>query len=179
MSVEAAGLFFDYSKNRVTDETLKLLLQLAEESGLRERIDAMFRGERINVTEQRAVLHVALRAAALSQSIVVDGKDVVPEVHAVLDKMARFCDKVRVARGNGMGTLADLSARSSTLASAAPIWDQSWPTKHCGTIASGIWSFASSRISTEPTSRRRLAISTRGNAVHCGFQDLYHLGNAH
>ena len=87
LTVEAAGLYLDYSKHRVTDETLKLLVQLAEESGLRERIDAMFRGEPINVTEHRAVLHVALRAPK-GQSIVVDGKDVVPEVHAVLDKMA-------------------------------------------------------------------------------------------
>src|SRR5689334_9291821 len=89
LTAEAAGLFLDYSKNRVTDETLRLLLQLANESRLRERIDAMFRGERINVTEDRAVLHVALRAPR-GQSILVDGQDVVPEVHAVLDKMAAF-----------------------------------------------------------------------------------------
>jgi len=94
MVVEAAGLSLDYSKNRVTDETLALLVQLAEECGLRERIDAMFRGDRINVTENRAVLHVALRAPR-SASIKVDGKDVVPEVHAVLDRMAAFCDRVR------------------------------------------------------------------------------------
>ncbi|MBV8317188.1 MAG: glucose-6-phosphate isomerase [Singulisphaera sp.] len=94
LTVEACGLFLDYSKNRVTDETLKLLVQLAEESGLRDRIDAMFRGEKINVTEGRAVLHVALRAPK-SESIVVDGRDVVPEVHAVLDKMADFADRVR------------------------------------------------------------------------------------
>ena len=94
LTAEASGLFLDYSKNRVTDETLKLLVQLAEESGLRDRIDAMFRGEKINVTEGRAVLHVALRAAK-SESIVVDGQDVVPEVHAVLDKMADFADRVR------------------------------------------------------------------------------------
>src|SRR5919197_997963 len=94
MTAEAAGLYLDYSKNRVTDETLKLLLQLADESGLRERIDAMFRGEKINVTENRAVLHVALRAPK-GASIVVDGKNVVPEVHAVLDKMADFSDRVR------------------------------------------------------------------------------------
>ena len=86
---EAAGLFLDYSKNRITDETLKLLLQLAEESGLRARIDAMFRGEKINITENRAVLHVALRAPK-DATILVDGKNVVPEVHAVLDKMAGF-----------------------------------------------------------------------------------------
>jgi glucose-6-phosphate isomerase len=92
--VEAVGLYLDYSKNRVTDETLKLLVQLAEESELRARIDAMFRGEAINVTEKRAVLHVALRAPK-GQSILVEGKDVVPEVHAVLDKMANFCERVR------------------------------------------------------------------------------------
>ena len=90
MTAEAAGLFLDYSKNRVTDETLKLLIELAEESGLRSRIDAMFRGEKINITEKRAVLHVALRAPR-GASIVVDGEDVVPQVHAVLDKMADFC----------------------------------------------------------------------------------------
>jgi glucose-6-phosphate isomerase len=93
-TVQAAGIFLDYSKNRVTDDTLKLLLQLAEEAGLRERIDAMFRGDKINITENRAVLHVALRAPR-DEKIFVDGKDVVPEVHAVLDKMAAFCDRVR------------------------------------------------------------------------------------
>jgi glucose-6-phosphate isomerase len=94
MTTEAAGLFLDYSKNRITDETLKLLLQLAEESGLRGRIDAMFRGDKINITENRAVLHVALRAPK-GASIVVDGVNVVPEVHAVLDKMADFSNRVR------------------------------------------------------------------------------------
>ena len=100
LTAEAAGLFLDYSKNRVTDETLGLLLQLAEESGLRTRIDAMFRGEKINVTEGRAVLHVALRAAK-GQSILVDGEDVVPEVHAVLDRMADFSDKIRSGAWKG------------------------------------------------------------------------------
>jgi glucose-6-phosphate isomerase len=94
MTVEAEGLYLDYSKNRVTNETLRLLLQLAEESGLRARIDAMFTGEKINITERRAVLHVALRAPQ-SASIVVDGKNVVPEVHSVLHKMADFSDRVR------------------------------------------------------------------------------------
>src|SRR5947199_7455605 len=91
---EGAGLYLDYSKHRATDETMRLLLQLADESGLRGRIDAMFRGDKINVTEDRAVLHVALRAPG-GTSIVVDGEDVVPEVHAVLDKMAGFSDRVR------------------------------------------------------------------------------------
>jgi glucose-6-phosphate isomerase len=94
MTAEAAGLYLDYSKNRITDETLKLLLQLAEESGLHERIDAMFRGEKINITENRAVLHVALRAPS-GASIVFDGENVVPQVHAVLDKMADFSNRVR------------------------------------------------------------------------------------
>ena len=94
MAVEAAGLYLDYSKNRITDETLQLLLQLAGESGLRERIDAMFRGDKINVSEKRAVLHVALRAPR-GASILHDGQNVVPEVHAVLDKMAAFADRLR------------------------------------------------------------------------------------
>jgi glucose-6-phosphate isomerase len=100
MSTEAVGVYFDYSKNRITDETLSLLLQLAEESGLRARIDAMFGGQKINVTEKRAVLHVALRAPK-GQSIGVDGRDVVPEVHAVLDKMADFSTRVRSGEWKG------------------------------------------------------------------------------
>ena len=94
MTAEAVGLYLDYSKNRITDETLKLLLQLADESGLRARIDAMFSGEKINITEKRAVLHVALRAPR-GASVIVDGENVVPEVHAVLDKMADFSNRVR------------------------------------------------------------------------------------
>ena len=100
MTVEAVGLYLDYSKNRITDETLALLLQLAEESSLQARIDAMFRGEKINVSEQRAVLHVALRALR-GASIVVDGENVVPQVHAVLDKMADFSERVRSGSWKG------------------------------------------------------------------------------
>ena len=100
MAIEAVGLYLDYSKNRVTEETLRLLVQLAEQSGLRARIDAMFRGEKINITEKRAVLHVALRAPK-DASILVDGKNVVPEVHAVLDKMADFSDRVRSGAWKG------------------------------------------------------------------------------
>src|SRR5258708_27196611 len=100
MTAEALGLYLDYSKNRITDETLKLLLQLAEESGLRGRIDAMFRGEKINITENRAVLHVALRAPR-GASIVVDGENVVPQVHAVLDNMADFSNRVRSGAWKG------------------------------------------------------------------------------
>jgi glucose-6-phosphate isomerase len=94
LTAEAVGLYLDYSKNRITDETLTLLPHLAEECGLRARIDAMFRGEKINITENRAVLHVALRAPR-GASIVVDGENVVPQVHAVLDKMADFSNRVR------------------------------------------------------------------------------------
>ncbi len=100
LTAEAAGVYLDYSKNRITEETLRLLVDLAEESGLRARIDAMFQGEKINVTEQRAVLHVALRAPK-GEQILVDGKDVAPEVHAVLDKMADFSNRVR--RGEWKG----------------------------------------------------------------------------
>ena len=100
LTAEAAGLFLDYSKNRVTGQTLKLLLQLAKESGVRQRIDAMFGGEKINTTEKRAVLHVALRAPKGAR-IVVDGKNVVPEVHAVLDKMTDFARRVRSGEWKG------------------------------------------------------------------------------
>ncbi|CAI4032116.1 glucose-6-phosphate isomerase [Nitrospira tepida] len=100
MTAEAAGVFLDYSKNRITDETLRLLVHLAEECGLRARIEAMFNGEKINVTENRAVLHVALRAPKDS-SIVVDGVNVVPRVHAVLDKMADFSNRVRSGAWKG------------------------------------------------------------------------------
>jgi glucose-6-phosphate isomerase len=94
LTVEGAGLYLDYSKHRITDETIRLLLALADEVGLRARIDAMFRGEKINVTENRAVLHTALRAPR-GATIVVDGEDVVPKVHAVLDRMADFSTRVR------------------------------------------------------------------------------------
>jgi glucose-6-phosphate isomerase len=100
LKVEAAGIYLDYSKNRITEETILLLLQLAEQSGLRSRIDAMFRGDKINVTEKRAVLHVALRAPK-EQTIRVDGIDVVPLVHAVLDKMIAFSDRVRSGEWKG------------------------------------------------------------------------------
>ncbi|HTT63536.1 MAG TPA: glucose-6-phosphate isomerase [Bryobacteraceae bacterium] len=100
MTAEAAGIFLDYSKNRITEETIQLLVKLAEESGLRPRIEAMFRGDKINVTEKRAVLHVALRAPQ-GASIVVDGENVVPQVHAVLDRMADFSNRVRSGEWRG------------------------------------------------------------------------------
>jgi glucose-6-phosphate isomerase len=100
LAVEAAGLYLDYSKNRITDETLKLLLQLARESALRDRIDAMFRGDKINVSENRAVLHVALRAPR-GASIMYDGRNVVPDVHAVLDRMADFTNRLRSGAWKG------------------------------------------------------------------------------
>jgi glucose-6-phosphate isomerase len=99
-TLDAVGIYLDYSKNRITDGTVRLLLQLAEASGLRQRIDAMFSGEKINVTEQRAVLHVALRAPR-GESIVVDGENVVPQVHAVLAKMAAFSNRVRSGEWTG------------------------------------------------------------------------------
>jgi glucose-6-phosphate isomerase len=100
MTVEAVGIFLDYSKNRITDESVKLLTQLAEESGLRSQIDAMFRGDKINFTEKRAVLHVALRAPK-GTSILVDGENVVPLVHAVFDKMTQFSNRVRTGEWKG------------------------------------------------------------------------------
>jgi glucose-6-phosphate isomerase len=100
LAVEGAGVYLDYSKNRITDETLRLLIQLAREAGLRERIEAMFRGDRINVSENRSVLHVALRAPR-GATILHDGRNVVPEVHAVLDKMADFANRVRSGAWKG------------------------------------------------------------------------------
>ena len=100
LTAEAAGLYLDYSKHRITDETLRLLRELADACGLRERIDAMFRGDKINATENRAVLHIALRAP-VGESIMIDGQDVVPEVHEVLDRMAVFCEWVRSGEWKG------------------------------------------------------------------------------
>jgi glucose-6-phosphate isomerase len=100
LTAEAVGLYFDYSKHRITDETIRLLVQLAEACGLREHIDGMFRGDKINLTEDRAVLHVALRAPQ-GQSIVVDGEDVVPQVHEVLDRMADFANRMRSGAWTG------------------------------------------------------------------------------
>ncbi len=100
LTVQAVGIYFDYSKHRITDETIKLLVRLAHESGLRERMAAMFRGDKINVTEKRAVLHVALRSPK-GHSMKVEGKDVMPEVHAVLGKMAAFSNKVRQGKWKG------------------------------------------------------------------------------
>jgi glucose-6-phosphate isomerase len=100
LTAEAAGIFLDYSKNRVTDETIALLVALAEEAGLRSRIDAMFHGDKINVTEERAVLHVALRAPR-GASILVDGQNVVPHVHDVLDRMVAFCNRIRSGEWKG------------------------------------------------------------------------------
>ncbi|MCF7729013.1 MAG: glucose-6-phosphate isomerase [Chthoniobacterales bacterium] len=100
MNLNAAGLFLDFSKNRITEKTLELLLKLAEESGLRERIDSMFRGDKINISENRSVLHVALRTPK-NEKIIVDGEDVVPKVHEVLEKMASFADSVRSGEWKG------------------------------------------------------------------------------
>ncbi|MDQ2842750.1 MAG: glucose-6-phosphate isomerase, partial [Acidobacteriota bacterium] len=99
-TLEAVGLYFDYSKNRITDDTMRLLIELADQSGLRQHIDAMFRGDRINITEKRSVLHVALRALRDAE-IFADGVNVVPEVHAVLDRMTDFANKIRSGEWKG------------------------------------------------------------------------------
>lgn len=100
MTAEGAGLYLDYSKNRITYQTIRLLIELAEESGLQARIDAMFRGEKVNITEKRPVLHVALRTPK-GTSIYVDGQNVVPQVHAVLDRMSHFCNRIRAGEWKG------------------------------------------------------------------------------
>src|SRR6202789_687431 len=122
LAVEAAGVYLDYSKNRITDETLRLLLQLAEESKLRERIDAMFRGDKINISEDRAVLHVALRAPR-GTTILHDGRNVVPDVHAVLDRMADFSKRVR--SGNWKGQTGKRIRNVINVGiGGCPLWDQ-------------------------------------------------------
>ena len=133
LALEGVGLYLDFSKHRITGETLRLLVRLADESGLRSRIDAMFAGERINVTENRAVLHMALRAPR-DATVLVDGENVVPHVHEVLDRMAAF-------RRPGSGRRLDRPYRptrsetSSTSASAVPTWARSWPTRRYATTA--------------------------------------------
>src|SRR5215831_2143372 len=111
MSLIAAGLYLDYSKNRVTNETLKLLVELARESGLKERLESMFNGDKINVTEKRAVLHVALRAPK-EAAILFEGENVVPKVHEVLDRMTEFSNRVR--NGTWKGHTENSVMRSST-----------------------------------------------------------------
>ena len=158
LTCEAAGWFLDYSKNRVNDETLRLLLGLADASGLRERIDAMFRGDRINLTENRAVLHVALRAPRESR-ILVDGADVVPGVHAVLGRMAAFADQVRAGAWRGftgrpIRTVVNIGIGGSDL---GPVMAYE-ALRHY--IARALTA-GSSPTSTGPTSPRRCATSTR------------------
>ena len=129
LTAEAAGIHLDYSKNRITGETLDLLMQLAAEAGVARRRDAMFTGEHINVTEDRAVLHVALRMPR-DRSLIVDGRDVVADVHEVLDRMAAFAQRIRSGdwRGHTGKTIA-------TSASAARTSVRSWPTGRFGTTA--------------------------------------------
>jgi Phosphoglucose isomerase len=131
MTLEAAGLYLDYSKNRVTDETLQLLFQLAIESGLRERIDGMFRGDKINATEKRAVLHVALRAPK-DATILVDGQNVAPQVHEVLTEWLNLPSGSAAALGKA--TQENGFAISSTSGLAAQTWVRSWHTRRFGTI---------------------------------------------
>ena len=134
MVVEAAGLYLDYSKNRVTADTIGLLVDLAERAGLRRRIDAMFAGEHINVTEDRPVLHVALRAPR-GASIVVDGVDVVPRSTPCSTRWPT--SPTGSAPASGPGTPASGSATSSTSGSAAPTSARPWPTRRCGTSPTG------------------------------------------
>ena len=159
MALEAAGLYLDYSKNRITDETLRLLLDLAEQSGLRDRIEAMFRGDKINVTENRAVLHTALRAPR-DAKVMVDGHDVVPDVHRVLDRMADFSERVRKGEWRGhtgkrIRNIVNIGIGGSDLGpddglrGAAPL------RRRRSSIS------ASSRTSMPPTSSRPRATSTR------------------
>ena len=133
LTAEAAGIYLDYSKNRVTDETLRLLLQLAEECGLRERIDAMFRGDKINVTEKRAVLHVALRAPQGRDRSSSTARTSCPRSTPCSTRWPTSPTASAAARGRA--TPASASATSSTSASAAPTSARSWPTRRSSTTA--------------------------------------------
>ena len=148
---EAAGLYLDYSKNRITIETMSLLLELAEQSGLQRHRDAMFAGEKINVSEGRSVLHVALRMPK-GTSLVVDGVDVVAEVHRVLDQMAVFANKIRSGEWKGhtgkpIRNIINIGIGGSDL---GPLW----PMRHCGTTRAVTSRSVSSLTSTRPTSSK-------------------------
>jgi glucose-6-phosphate isomerase len=134
LTAKGAGLYLDYSKNRISDETIRLLLQLAHERGVTQRRDAMFRGDMINVTERRAVLHVALRAPK-DAPIMVDGQDVVPDVHAVLDQMADFAGRVRC--GAWLGHTGKHIRNVINIASAVRISGPRWRIARCVRSATG------------------------------------------
>ncbi len=159
LTAEAVGLYLDYSKNRITDETLSLLFELARQSDLEQRRDMMFAGDRINVSENRSVLHVALRMPK-GTSLVVDGVDVVAEVHEVLDRMAVFADRVRVGRVEGPHGQADPQHRQHRHRRLRP--------RSCHGVRGAAplhaprpRRSASSPTSTPPTSSRRRGISPR------------------
>ena len=171
MTVEATGLTLDYSKNRITEETTKLLMQLADECGIRGRIDAMFRGDKINVTENRAVLHVALRAPK-GASIVVDGENVVPHVHAVLEKMTVFSNRVRSGEWKGhtgkrIRNIINIGIGGSDLG-------PSWPTKRSSFIAIAALTFRFVS-NVDGTDYRGSDTRSRsgGNALHCFLENLH------
>lgn len=134
-TLRVGDLHIDYSKHLVTDETLALLRELAAATGVAELREAMFRGDKINTTEDRAVLHTALRAPR-DAVVEVDGENVVPEVHAVLDKMAAFSGQVR--SGSGPASPESASGTSSTSASAVPTWARRWRTRRCAPSPTGI-----------------------------------------
>jgi glucose-6-phosphate isomerase len=158
MTCEAGDLYLDWSKQRVTAETIGLLVALAERAGLRRRIDAMFGGERINRTEDRAVLHVALRAPEGS-SIEVGGHDVVPDVHEVLGRMRAFADEVR--SGRWLGYTGKPIRNIVNIGIGGSDWARPWPTRRCCPTPTGRGPSGSSPTSTGPTSPRRPATWTR------------------
>ena len=171
LAAEGAGLYLDYSKNRITDETIRLLVNLAEECSLRERIEAMFHGEKINITENRAVLHIALRAPG-SEKILVDGVNVVPEVHAVLDRMAVFSEQVRSGQwlgysGKRIRNVINIGIGGSDL---GPVMAYE-VLKH---YSERDMTFRfSSRTRTAPTSKRPHATLTPKKRSYHLFEDLH------
>jgi len=158
MSAGAAELVLDYSKHLATDETLTLLVELARAAGVAERRDAMFEGRHINTTENRAVLHIALRLPR-DATLVVDGQDVVADVHRVLDRMGQLADEIR--SGTWRGPPGNASAPWSTSASVARTSAPPWPTKRSSTMPTRTSGAASSRTSTPSTSGTRPMTSTQ------------------
>jgi glucose-6-phosphate isomerase len=173
LAVEACGIYLDYSKNRITDQTVRLLERLAEACGLRGRIDAMFRGNRINVSENRSVLHVALRAPR-GASIVIDGQNVVPAVHDVLDRMTDFAGRVRSGAWTGYTGKADPQRRQHRhrrLRSRA----RSWPMRRSSTTGDRSLTFRFvSNIDGSDFAEAVRDLDPEGDALHRVVQDVHH-----
>ncbi len=171
MVAHAGDLYLDYSKHRATEETIGALMAVARRAGVEERRNAMFAGRHINNTEDRAVLHVALRMPR-DAHLEVDGQDVVAEVHGVLDRMGAVASSIR--SGNWVGATGHASTRWSTSASGAPTWGRPWPTRLFSTMPTPTSSAGSCPTSTRWTSTTRRRPRSGRDAVRGQFQDVHH-----